>query len=993
MARRALLRFRNPDSTRDINDRLRGLFNKGFFVGGTITPVPGVLRVDLSPFSTVGSDGMFVREDSQSVRLDVTAGFKNYIVIRQEYVPNNAPIVSVESLTEPEFLADGDIGSQGPDNPRLIVFGVVDVPALSIAVTTQMIETTESDIVDTIGRLHFRGVLSSSLDLPGIGTNKNRPGDFYIVTDGLGTTPPSLFAWNGDEWVDITSSSVSDDLDNHRQNLNPDEIHLTDLQAEAAAGSVGTPSDLNRYVTENDTRLLSQDEADATIGNFIDPPTVSLEDAPPSDTNRFVTSSKVFAAPAESSFVFGADSLFIELNPARGPFFVGMPSDPEAVLGTVQQWFNLYAAGAASNEEYLNSTLQQVSILRVEIGDIGSVPSGTEVNPQGAGVTDDLGFYVNPTKSLYLILDKPVNSAVRVAYGKRTYLGNLLPHLLTGRGPKGGQVDRRLMKLLLCTPNAQFEDSTIFDAGVTPGKIVSFNTVTQKFVLADPDGGFPPIGVRGNANNVIIEGLYTSQFNLFSVDFLYADKASPGNLTTVPNEWFIGRAISTTQLLVNSSLVPRDPDDFIPPIAFPSGFFDPAVQPGSPIYWNGSNNRFEAADSSISAKFPTGIRGNNNNVIQNNKFISLVGTPYATGVKYYAGAGAFAGFLVTSPNDAYIGVGLNSTTLLVNTSAIAVPAKWTEEHHADSGYHKFKFGNAAAQSAILAPGSGMLFLRNDTNPPRIDYWTGSTWTPGTSSQLVREVLLADRTYYVRTDGNDSNTGLVDSAGGAFLTMQAAINNLGKIEQNGFDTVVQVGNGTYTGGVTITKRIFSGKVTMRGNIGSPTSCVISTTNADCISVSEDSLFVEGFTLQTTVGGGGVTVAGNGLVTLGAGMRFGSCAGVHMFALFAGKISVNANYTIAGGAIAHYSAGFSGFLATNALGLTVNVTGTPNFSTAFAQVNSANIFSPSITFIGGAGVTGQKHFGVANGVFYTNGGNPLTYYPGSIAGVVNTGAQFA
>lgn len=95
--------------------------------------------------------------------------------------------------------------------------------------------------------------------------------------------------------------------------------------------------------------------------------------------------------------------------------------------------------------------------------------------------------------------------------------------------------------------------------------------------------------------------------------------------------------------------------------------------------------------------------------------------------------------------------------------------------------------------------------------------TGATFSGPVYSTTTREKLTANRTYYVRTDGSDSNTGLADSSGGAFLTWGAAITKCKTLDLAGYTVTIQDGSGgthSYTELVTVTD-IIGGNLVLQG----------------------------------------------------------------------------------------------------------------------------------------------------------------------------------
>lgn len=256
-------------------------------------------------------------------------------------------------------------------------------------------------------------------------------------------------------------------------------------------------------------------------------------------------------------------------------------------------------------------------------------------------------------------------------------------------------------------------------------------------------------------------------------------------------------------------------------------------------------------------------------------------------------------------------------------------------------------------------------------------------TPPTSQ--FREVLTAARTYYVRSDGLDTNTGLVNSAGGAFLTIQKAINVIYTLDLATFNITIQIGTtGTWTEAVIMSGALVgSGAVTLIGN-----STTWTTSGGTGIPITVKNAAV--LTLATlTFATNSVHIRADlfGTINIGTGLNFGVCTTYHIYASNFGIVTNNNTfgYTISGNASVHIETE-GGEININ--GVTITLTGTPAFGAYANPARFGFISYFSNTFSGSA--TGQRYSATGNSVIFANA--VTTYLPGNAAGTTSTGGQY-
>jgi hypothetical protein len=261
---------------------------------------------------------------------------------------------------------------------------------------------------------------------------------------------------------------------------------------------------------------------------------------------------------------------------------------------------------------------------------------------------------------------------------------------------------------------------------------------------------------------------------------------------------------------------------------------------------------------------------------------------------------------------------------------------------------------------------------------------------GPTDAEISEKLTANRTYYVRTDGSDSNTGLANTAGGAFLTAAAAAAAAYTIDHNGYTVTIKYGDdATRTAGATFTGRA-RGQTTaiiIEGNTGDPDGVIVSTTSANCFAATLGALVhVKDMELRTTTAGSCLIASTEGQITYST-IRFGACAAHHKEVSDHGRIYNSGNYSIVGSAVSHEHVTNEGYMLS--ISCTVTITGTPAFSSFFLGVSCATAQYVAVTYSGSA--TGKRHLIHDNGTVNTDGAYSATYFPGDVAGEIYGGGR--
>jgi hypothetical protein len=215
---RGIMKYRNLDSTEDMNERFRSFVSRGIVEGGVIAVVPGQLSVDVGTFVGMTADGMVVTHEGAPERLTVTAGVDQHVCCRAKYN------VSADPTLEFLVLSNVDYGAY-PNPTQLIEIARINLNLGDTEVAATQVDYRDSDKTDATSRFFIRGVVAnfaalpvSPLTAPATGDAVNRPGDVYLAT-----AERQFYRWNGTGWETVTDGALATLIADHMADANPPE--------------------------------------------------------------------------------------------------------------------------------------------------------------------------------------------------------------------------------------------------------------------------------------------------------------------------------------------------------------------------------------------------------------------------------------------------------------------------------------------------------------------------------------------------------------------------------------------------------------------------------------------------------------------------------------------------------------------------------------------------------------------------------------------------
>lgn len=351
-------------------------------------------------------------------------------------------------------------------------------------------------------------------------------------------------------------------------------------------------------------------------------------------------------------------------------------------------------------------------------------------------------------------------------------------------------------------------------------------------------------------------------------------------------------------------------------------------------------------------------------------------------------------------------VGINTTADVTNKLAIKSPASLFDN---TGNGHQQKINKAAAADTASVlyqtnySGRAEMGLAGDDDFHFKVSPDGSTWYEALKidrntgrvlfpiSGGPREVLTANRSYYVRTDGSDSNNGLANTSGGAFLTIQKAVDTACALDLSIYNVTINVADGTYSGGIALKPYLGTGPITIVGNTSTPGNCLLKGTGSR---ISAESTFatyqMRGFETQTVTSGNSIALSGIGILQLN-NWRFGACAGSHLRIDNGARLNCKSgSFTISGSASYFAIGGYSATIDFNSATITLDASVTFT-ATAYAQYMALVNFQQATFSLGAYSVTGQRYN--ASGLsLISSGGGGASFIPGSTAGATSSGGTY-